>query len=390
MNTERIYQMVFSVGSAVVTALSPTLPYILLCTAAVLADCWTAWQLDKRVRKAYPEQTSRNSGKFKSSHFGSVLVTLLQVYLLLIFAHFLHVYVTENLPINALKLSAGLVIGWQLWSCLENMSSCNGAKWAMVLQQIMVDKTERHFDIDLSALRELHGRRPEHLGDGTGEPMNNGRQRPSALMATPLKPQQVVILGTAHGSNVPGKCSPDRKFREYRFSRDVIALLKPKLEALGYLVFVDMPADEVPSPQGTELSLRCRYVNGICKKFGPQNCIYVSIHVNAAGSDGKWHDARGFSVFVSNNCSAASKRLAQSLYAEAAARDLHGNRSVPPCHYWTADFYVLRKTACPAVLTENLFQDNHADVELLSSAEGKAKIVDLHLQGIVKFLNAVL
>ena len=71
MNTERIYQLIFSVGSAVVTALSPTLPYILLCTAAVLMDCWTAWQLDKRVRRAYPEQTSRNSGEFTSGGGGS-------------------------------------------------------------------------------------------------------------------------------------------------------------------------------------------------------------------------------------------------------------------------------------------------------------------------------
>ncbi len=385
MNSERIYQLIFSFGSAVATALSPTLPYILLCTVAVLADCFTAWQLDKRVRKTYPDKTSKNSGKFKSSHFGSVLITLLQVYLLLIFAHFLHVYVTESLPFNALKLAAGLVIGWQLWSCLENMSSCNGAKWAMVLQQIMVDKTARHFDIDPAVLEGLTGRRPEHLGDGTGEPMNNGRQRPSAFMATTLKPKQVVILGTAHGSNVPGKCSPDKKFREFRFSRDVIALLKPKLEALGYLVFVDMPADEVPSPQGTELSLRCRYVNGICKKFGKDNCIYVSIHVNAAGSDGQWHDARGFAVYVARSCSAASKRLARTICDLAISRGLRGNRAVPSEHYWQANFYVLRNTACPAVLTENLFQDNRADVEFLSSQAGKEAVATLHLDAIKSF-----
>ena len=389
MNTERFYQLIFSVGSAVVTALSPTLPYILLCTAAVLMDCWTAWQLDKRVRKAYPEKTSKNSGKFKSSHFGSVLITLLQVYMLLIFAHFLYIYVTESLSFNALKLAAGLVIGWQLWSCLENISSCNGAKWALILQQVMVDKTERHFDIDLSALRNFSGRRPDHLGDGKGTPMNNGRPRPSTLMDIQSKPAaRVVILGTAHGSNVPGKRSPDGKFREYRFSREVISALKPKLEAKGFTVFVDMPADEVPSPQAKELSLRCKYVNGICKTFGNDNCIYVSIHVNAAGSESKWLNASGFSVFVCNNCSAASKRLAQSLYAEAAARGLQGNRSVPTCRYWSANFYVLRNTDCPAVLTENLFMDNRADVELLSSDEGKAKVVDLHLQGILKFLKA--
>ena len=116
-----------------------------------------------------------------------------------------------------------------------------------------------------------------------------------------------MILGTAHGSNVPGKRSPDGKFREYKFSREVIAMLKPRLESHGITVFVDMPSDEVPRPGNTELSLRCKYVNGICSKFGKENCVYVSIHVNAAGSDGQWHDARGFAVYVSRSCSAASR-----------------------------------------------------------------------------------
>lgn len=37
---------------------------------------------------------------------------------------------------------------------LENESSCNDAKWAKIAQRIMVDKTERHFDIDLHELKE--------------------------------------------------------------------------------------------------------------------------------------------------------------------------------------------------------------------------------------------
>jgi len=36
---------------------------------------------------------------------------------------------------------------------LENESSCNDARWADVAQRIMVDKTERHFDIDLHELK---------------------------------------------------------------------------------------------------------------------------------------------------------------------------------------------------------------------------------------------
>ena len=193
---------------------------------------------------------------------------------------------------------------------------------------------------------------------------------------------KVIILGTAHGSNVPGKCSPDKKFREYKFSREVIAMLRPRLEADGFTVFVDMPGDEVPRPANTELSLRCRYVNAICSKFGKENCVYVSIHVNAAGADGKWHDARGFAVYVARSCSAASKRLARTICDLAISRGLRGNRSVPSEHYWQANFYVLRNTACPAILTENLFQDNRDDVEFLSSQAGKEAVATLHLDAI--------
>ena len=74
---------------------------------------------------------------------------------------------------------------------------------------------------------------------------------------------KVVILGTAHGINTPGKCSPDKKFREYKFSREVINILKPKLEALGLTVYIDIPQDEVPRPAGSELAKRCRIVNAL-------------------------------------------------------------------------------------------------------------------------------
>lgn len=57
--------------------------------------------------------------------------------------------------------------GWRCigyhYAMLENESSCNDAKWAKVLQRIMVDKTERHFDIDLSALKEMAGKKDQEI-----------------------------------------------------------------------------------------------------------------------------------------------------------------------------------------------------------------------------------
>ena len=154
MNQDRFLQMVFSIICGVAATLSPTLPYILLCTAIVLTDCITAWRLAKRVRKAYPHKTTKDTPKFKSVHFLDVVISLIVLYSILVYSFFLGMFVTDSLPFNALKVSAGLIIGWEIWSCLENESSCNGAKWAMLLQQIMVDKTERHFDLNLSALKK--------------------------------------------------------------------------------------------------------------------------------------------------------------------------------------------------------------------------------------------
>lgn len=50
------------------------------------------------------------------------------------------------------NITAGAFCMVQVLSILENESSCNEAKWAKALQKILIDKTKRHFDIDLSNL----------------------------------------------------------------------------------------------------------------------------------------------------------------------------------------------------------------------------------------------
>ena len=42
---------------------------------------------------------------------------------------------------------------------------------------------------------------------------------------------------------------------------------------------------------------------------------------------------------------------------------------------------------CPAVLTENLFQDNREDVAILQSEEGRQRIVELHVEAIKNYIN---
>lgn len=142
---------IMGVMGACVAMIRPTYPFILVCTLAVLADCYTAWSLSRRVKKRFP---GANDGKFKSNYAGRVFITLIKVYSLTILVHLIDAMVFPEIALHLPQVVAGAVCFWQIWSMLENESSCNDAKWAKIAQRIMVDKTERHFDIDLHELKE--------------------------------------------------------------------------------------------------------------------------------------------------------------------------------------------------------------------------------------------
>lgn len=135
----------------VVACLAPTVPFVLICTVAILFDCYTAWALSRRVKKKYP---GANDGKFKSNYAGRVFMTLIKVYALIVLAYLIDTYILGGVLVKLTNVVAGAVCFWQVWSMLENESSCNDANWAKIAQRILVDKTERHFDIDLKDLKE--------------------------------------------------------------------------------------------------------------------------------------------------------------------------------------------------------------------------------------------
>lgn len=196
----------------------------------------------------------------------------------------------------------------------------------------------------------------------------------------------IVLIDNGHGVNTPGKCSPDGLFREYRYTREIAAEVVKRLRAAGY------DARRIVEEEGdVSLSQRVARVNALCDKFGKRGVLLVSIHNDAAGGDGHWHDARGFSVRVSPGGSDASRLLAQCLYkaAQKQGKAVTGNRCVPQWMYWPQSLYILNNTRCPAVLTENLFQDNREDVAFLLSPQGRDAIASLHVEGIINYIKAL-
>lgn len=195
-----------------------------------------------------------------------------------------------------------------------------------------------------------------------------------------------VLIDNGHGDPplTGGKESPDGRLKEYYYCREIAQRVSRELTRRG----VDSIL-LVPEKGDTPLKERVRKANGWSKKLGAQNVVLVSIHNNGAGADGKWHGARGFSVFVSKNASSRSRKLAGIFTANATGMGLMGNRCVPPEKYWVQSLAMTRDTACPAVLTENLFQDNREDVDFLLSEDGKRAIVALHVNSIVEYINGL-
>ena len=191
-----------------------------------------------------------------------------------------------------------------------------------------------------------------------------------------------IFIDNGHGVNTPGKCSPDGSIKEWAYCREIAERIVKALQSEGG------DAERIVTEKtDIDLAERCRRVNSWCRKLGARNVLMVSVHLNASPPvDGKWHGAAGWSGWVSSNSSANSKKLAQLLYAEAEKRGLQGNRWVPDCKYWVADYYILKNTNCPAVLTENLFQNNKDDVKMLLSEKGKQAIVDLHVAAIKEYI----
>lgn len=189
-----------------------------------------------------------------------------------------------------------------------------------------------------------------------------------------------ILIDNGHGSNTPGKCSPDGRLKEYAYAREIAVRLEAELRKRG-IDAERIVKEEIDVP----LSERCRRAN----QYKASDTILVSIHCNAAGNGSSWMQARGWEAWTSTGQTKADK-LADCLYA-AAEQHLPGMKMRKDMSDGDADkesgFYILKQTRCPAVLTENLFQDNKEDVDFLLSEEGKRAIVDLHVQGITDYLN---
>lgn len=173
----KVFAIAFgSVCGWVIAEFQPTFPLIIVTVVLIMYDAWTAFQLDKRVKVKYPDRKKRPA-KFTSFAFGKVISNTIPKRLILIILAFLvehWIFIHVEIPLS--YIVTGAIAFEQFWSIFENESSCRdeeSSRFWKVLQKIMVDKTARHFDVEIDN-DMLHEKEKE---DGTNQERQQGRSR---------------------------------------------------------------------------------------------------------------------------------------------------------------------------------------------------------------------
>jgi len=195
-----------------------------------------------------------------------------------------------------------------------------------------------------------------------------------------------VILDNGHGCDTKGKRSPEgflcdegHALYEYEFNRDVVSRIVDLIVEgkdcynISYTLLV---------PEEEDISLRERVnrVNAIYA--GDRSCYLVSVHANAGGGN-------GWEVFTSVG-ETMSDEIAEVFGEEAtkAFPEFRMRRDIADGDFdKEAHFYVLKRTNCPAILTENFFMDTEKDLKFIMSDEGRQRIAQMHYDAIVRVFN---
>jgi N-acetylmuramoyl-L-alanine amidase len=203
-----------------------------------------------------------------------------------------------------------------------------------------------------------------------------------------IKPHQrgskyLWIFDNGHGGVIDGvyqtqgKRSPvwpnGEVLYEGEFNRGIVDRLMVLCEANN----IDA-VNLVATRKDVSLSERVQTANKLAKS-SDKPCIYVSIHANGFDQE----SANGWSVYTSNGTTKSDK-IAKILLDKATAEFpdeyMRGTKE--------SNFYVLKNTSMPAILSENFFMTNFDNChKYLLSENGRDRIAKIHFEMIQQLEN---
>lgn len=166
--SEYVLSLIGGIIGWAIGTFSPTFPLIYVVIAFILYDSWTAYELDRRVHKKYPDKKKRPAN-YMSYKAWNMIPTMIESFAIILLMYAVQRWVFVDVYVPLSYIATGVICGVQLLSIAENKASCRfpgdkGYKYWKMMAKVLMDKTERHFDVDLSELKDNLEKQSE---DGT-------------------------------------------------------------------------------------------------------------------------------------------------------------------------------------------------------------------------------
>lgn len=197
---------------------------------------------------------------------------------------------------------------------------------------------------------------------------------------------RMIILDNGHGCDTPGKRSPiweDGSYlQEWKYCRAIVQEIAMVLKKEGISYHILVPEDhDIP------LRTRVHRANKVAAQNGISQTLLISVHLNASP---QINSASGWEIHTSPGetksdeyarvfWNTAKEILGDCFPMRGDFEDRNPDRD--------SSFAIIRDTACPAVLTENLFMNTEKDCRFLMSPEGEKAIIDLHIKSIIRIIS---
>lgn len=182
----------------------------------------------------------------------------------------------------------------------------------------------------------------------------------------------MIILSGGHYPQAPGAQSSFYNLKEHYICREMVNQIKQMCDAENFDIYVLTPGS---------LSSKVKEANGLLNAD-----LVIECHLNA---DAELEDTdpkrgSGYSVYLYPNEHDLADVYAR-LYLEECRKylpfDVFGKGL-----FFNEDLYLLKKTLCPAVITESLFIDNISDGWYLTFPRGIEILAKVHFEALKHLL----
>ena len=184
----------------------------------------------------------------------------------------------------------------------------------------------------------------------------------------------VITLDPGHGGYDPGKIGVDDS-PEKNINLRITLALKQKLSDMGFIVYMTREDDSSLNTEATGTMKNSDLNHRIQIVADHQSDLFISIHQNSF-TDPSVHGAQVFYFTGSKQ----GKLLAESIHGSIQANiDPDNERPVKG----NAEYMILKKSPCPAVIVECGFLSNPEEAAKLTDTKYQKKMADAITKGII-------